>query len=127
MAQDSWNDQRIETVIANLLRAGVMLAAGLVLAGAAIFLVHHGGERLDRHAFHGEPPDLRSVGGVLRGVAALHGRDVIQLGLLVLIATPMARVAFAVFGFARQGDRMYAAIALLVLALLGFSLAVGHF
>ncbi len=126
MAQKSWSDERIEAIIANLLRGGVMLAAAIVLVGAAILLARHGAENLDRHVFLGEPSDLRSAGGVLRGAASLHGRSVIQLGLLLLIATPIARVAFAVFGFAREGDRMYVTIALIVLSLLAYSLGIGR-
>ncbi len=126
MAREAWTDQRMETIIANLLRAGVMTAAALVLAGGALFLARHGGEPVDRHVFRGEPADLRSLRGVLGGVAALHGRDIIQLGLLALIATPVARVAFAVYGFARERDRMYVTIALIVLAVLLVSLTVGR-
>jgi len=125
MGRDSWSDQRMETVIANLLRAGVSLAAALVLAGGAVFLAGHGGEMLDRHAFRGEPADLRSLRGVFEGVAALRGPAIIQLGLLVLIATPIARVAFAAYGFGRQGDRLYVAVALIVLAVLLYSLTIG--
>lgn len=126
MARDSWSDQRMENIIANLLRAGVMFAATLVVAGAVVFLARHGGETVDRHIFRGEPADLRSLRGVLGGVVALRGRDIIQLGLLALIATPIARVAFAVFGFAREGDRMYVVIATIVLTVLLYSLTVGR-
>jgi uncharacterized membrane protein len=48
----------------------------------------------------------------------LHGRGIIQLGLLLLIATPIARVAFAAYGFARQRDWMYVGIAAFVLSVL---------
>lgn len=116
----------MENIIANLLRAGVMFAATLVVAGAVVFLARHGGETVDRHIFRGEPADLRSLRGVLGGVVALRGRDIIQLGLLALIATPIARVAFAVFGFAREGDRMYVVIATIVLTVLLYSLTVGR-
>jgi len=126
MNRKTWDDKRLQLLIANLLRAGVLLAAGIVLAGGLVFLARHGSEPFDRRAFQGEPPDLRSVGGVLRGVAALHGRDIIQFGLLVLMATPIARVALAVFGFLRQGDRLYVGITLLVLGLLAYSLGVGR-
>ena len=54
-----------------------------------------------------------------------HGRGLIQLGLLLLIATPIARVVFSVAGFARQRDWLYVAITLIVLTLLGYSLLAG--
>jgi len=49
--RQSWSDKRIETAVAHLLRAGVMLAAALVLAGGALFLFRHGGEVLKRRTF----------------------------------------------------------------------------
>jgi uncharacterized membrane protein len=45
------------------------------------------------------------------------------LGILILIATPVARVAFSVFAFAEERDRMYVIVTLIVLALLLFSLS----
>jgi uncharacterized membrane protein len=50
----------------------------------------------------------------------------IQLGLLLLIATPVARVAFSVAAFAMQRDRLYVVVALIVLAVLMYSLTGGH-
>jgi len=50
----------------------------------------------------------------------------IQLGLLLLIATPVARVAFSVVAFAMQRDRLYVAVALIVLAVLMYSLMGGR-
>ncbi len=123
---EQWNDRRMEALIGNLLRAGVILSATLVAAGAILYLTRHGGERVDRGVFRGEPADLRSVGGILRYAFALSGRGIIQLGLLVLIATPVARVAFSVFAFLREGDRLYVGVTLVVLALLLYSLGVGR-
>jgi uncharacterized membrane protein len=57
---------------------------------------------------------------------AFRGRGLIQLGLLLLIATPLARVAFSVVAFALEGDRLYVVVALIVLAVLVCSLAGGH-
>jgi uncharacterized membrane protein len=81
---------------------------------------------VDRGVFRGEPADLRSAGGILRYAFGLSGRGIIQLGLLVLIATPVARVAFSVFAFLREGDRLYVGVTLVVLALLLYSLGVGR-
>jgi uncharacterized membrane protein len=125
MEKTPWTDRRMENIIGGLLRTGVALAAGVTLIGAAVFLFQHGGETLDRRAFFGEPSGLRSIGGILSGAAAFRGREIIQLGLLLLILTPVARVAFAVFGFARERDRMYVVMTLIVLSLLLYSLAAG--
>ena len=114
----------LEKRLANLLRAGVALAASVVLAGGFVYLSRHGHEVPAYHTFRGEPVDLRTMNGVLSDSMQLHGRGIIQLGLLLLIATPIARVAFAAYGFARQRDWMYVGIAALVLSLLLYGLLV---
>jgi uncharacterized membrane protein len=117
-----WNDHRIELILGNLLRSGVMLAASVVFAGACIYLIRHAHEPADYRVFHGEPWEFRSIRGVIKSVALGRGRGLIQLGLLLLIATPIARVAFSVVGFAMERDRMYVAFTLIVLAILLYSL-----
>jgi hypothetical protein len=75
--------------------------------------------------FQGEPADLRTPLGILAGALSLRGRGVIQLGLLILLPAPVARVAFSVFAFAMQRDLLYVIVTLVVLAVLVFSLAGG--
>lgn len=118
-------DERAERIIGNLLRAGVTIAAALSVAGGVLYLLAYGGQPVDYRAFHGEPPDLRSVTGIFARAAALDSRGLIQLGLLMLILTPVARVAFSVLAFALQRDRLYVAVTAIVLALLIFSLMGG--
>jgi uncharacterized membrane protein len=117
-----WNDRSVEEIIGNLLRVGVILAATIVSAGAAIYLIRHGLEPVNYRAFHGEPNDLRHLRGIIRQTLGLHGRGIIQLGLVFLIATPVARVAFSVFAFAAERDRMYVIFTLIVLSVLMYSL-----
>jgi len=119
----SWSDEKVETIMGNLLRAGVMLAAAVVLAGGLIYLLRHGAAQPGYHVFRGEPADLRSIRGIVAEAVTLRGRGIIQLGLLLLIATPIARVAFSVYAFARQGDRIYIVVTLIVLTLLLYGLA----
>lgn len=126
-AANRWTDQRVETIVANLLRAGVILAASVVAFGGALFLIRHGREIPHYGIFAGEPGDLRSLPGTLGGAASFDGRYIIQLGLLILIATPVARVAFSVVAFTLERDRLYVGITLVVLAVLVFSLAGGRF
>ena len=117
-----WTDRRVEGIIGNLLRAGVILSALVVLAGGTVYLIRHGHSAADYRVFRGEPTELRHIGGIVRDALALHGRGIIQFGLLLLIATPIARVAFSIFGFAAEKDRMYVAFTLLVLLILLYSL-----
>jgi len=113
---------RVQNAVGNLLRIGVLLSAAVVLAGGVLFLWHHGGSVPDYRVFRGEPLDLRSIAGILRDASG-SGRGLVQLGLLLLVATPVARVAFTAIAFAVERDRTYVLIALLVLALLLKSLA----
>ena len=69
---------------------------------------------------------LRSVTGIVRSALGGNSLGVIQLGLLLLIATPVARVALSLVGFVRQADRTYVLITTVVLAILLFSLAGGR-
>jgi uncharacterized membrane protein len=117
-----WTDQKVEDIVAILLRTGVLLSAAVVFCGAVIYLARHGHQAADYRMFRGEPTDLRSISGIIRDAADLSGRGIIQLGLLLLIATPVARVAFAVFGFAAERDRMYVVFTLIVLGVLLYSL-----
>jgi len=122
MTTTKWTDRRVETIVGNLLRIGVLLSAAIILAGGLVFLVRHGTEPANYRIFRGEPSDLRHVRGIVRTAAALRGRGIIQLGLLLLIATPIARVAFSLFGFAEENDRMYMAFTAIVLVILVYSL-----
>jgi uncharacterized membrane protein len=121
-----WTDQIVEQWIGNLLRAGVTLAAAVVLVGGGIYLARYGRATPQYHVFRGEPADLRAISGIVKKALAFHGRGLIQLGLLLLIATPVARVAFSVAAFAIQRDRLYVVVTLIVLAVLVYSLAGGH-
>lgn len=125
IASDHWTDQRLETIISNLLRGGVVLAAAVVTFGAVIYLSRHGHELPHYHTFAREPEDLRTVRGILRHAFTFHGRNLIQFGLLILIFTPVARVTFSIFAFALQRDRLYIVFTLIVLTVLLISLAGG--
>ena len=123
--QSGSGDQQMEAHIGNLLRTGVLVAAAVVLCGAIIYLVRHGGDKPDYHVFRGEPTDLCSLPGVLSDVVHLRGRGIIQLGFLLLIATPVLRVIACSLAFARQRDRLYVVVSLIVLAFLTYSLLFG--
>lgn len=117
-----WRDRRMEAILGNLLRTGVLLSAAIVLCGGCVYLSRHAHEPADYRIFRGEPSEFRTIPGVIQSVLNGRGRGLIQLGLLFLIATPIARVAFSIAGFAIEGDRLYVAFTLIVLAVLLYSL-----
>jgi uncharacterized membrane protein len=116
------DDRRLETTMGSLLRIGVLLAAGLVTIGALIYLAQHYADPVHFRSFKLESSDLRTVAGIVRLSAHLDSSGLIQLGLLLLIATPVARVLFAVIGFAMERDRLYVVVSAIVLAVLVASL-----
>ncbi len=115
-------DERFEIWIATLLRAGVLAAAAIVLAGGVGLLLHHGREVPGYHEFHGEPMQYKSARLIATGALEGDWSAVIQLGLLVLIATPVARVAMSVMAFWLEKDWIYVGITILVLGILLYSL-----
>jgi len=115
-------DRDLDVVLAMALRGGVLLAAAIVVVGAAIYLARHGMSLPDYRKFRGEPSDLRSPASIWATARTFTGRGVMQFGLLVLISTPIMRVLLSVIGFVRERDWMYVVITLIVFSLLCYSL-----
>jgi uncharacterized membrane protein len=118
-------DRDIERMVSVLLRVGVTVAGAVVLAGGIFYLLHHGGEPADHGTFRSQPAIDRIVTEIFAGALALRARSIIQLGVLVLIATPILRVALALVGFALERDRTYTIVTLVVLGVLLGSLIAG--
>jgi uncharacterized membrane protein len=115
-------DQQFEIFLGKLLRTGVVIAALIVLAGGVWFLSEAHGARREYATFRGVPAELSSLDGIFHGAVGGQALAVIQLGILVLIATPVARVLFSMLGFALEKDWMYVGVTAMVLALLLYSL-----
>jgi uncharacterized membrane protein len=119
----------IEAVISMILRLGVVLSIAIIAVGLTLTFVHHHEYFRSRPAL-GSLIDARtsytaSVSSVLHGTRELRGQSIVMLGLLVLIATPVLRVAVSVVLFAVERDMLYVAITAVVLALLLFSFLIG--
>jgi uncharacterized membrane protein len=112
-------------IISVLLRSGVLISALVVLGGGILYLIRYGAALPQYGVFRGEPGDLRSVFGIVKDVLSFKSRGMIQFGLLLLVATPVARVAFSIFAFALQRDRTYVIVTLIVLGVLLYSLTGG--
>lgn len=106
----------------NLLRTGVVAAAIIVLFGAVLYLMKYGFTIPEYSVFKGEPAALTSITGIIKEAFSFNSRGIMQLGLLVLIATPVARVVFAIIGFAIEKDYTYVIISVVVLGILLFGL-----
>jgi uncharacterized membrane protein len=123
LSRGEWTDQKTEEFVGQLLRWGVTSAAVIVLAGAAVYLVRHGLEPANYRVFAGEPSDLREWRGIVHEAFRGRGRGIMQLGLLVLLLTPVARVVFAGFAFAMERDWLYVAVSVFVFLVLLYSMA----
>jgi len=121
-----WSDHAVDQFIGRVLQVGVMLSAAVVIVGAVMLLAVDAGEPADFAVFMGQPDELRSVQGILGGVLDLNPRAILQLGLVLLVATPVARVALTFVAFVIQRDRLYTAMTGVVLALLLYGLIWGR-
>ncbi len=113
-----FDDARMESMMGRLLQFGVLLASLVVLVGGVLYLRQHNGHPMNYRKFVSEPAAFRGTGSLLHDLAAGDPAAIIQLGVLLLIATPIARVAFAAVAFALERDRLYLAISVVILAVL---------
>lgn len=118
-------DKDIEIIIGNLLRAGVIISSIIIMIGAIIYLLQSGHEHPDYRKFEGMNNTFYSLSYVFNGVAHFSGEHIIQLGVLILIATPVARIVFSIIGFIRENDSLYIVITCLVLFIILGSIFLG--
>jgi uncharacterized membrane protein len=119
----------INTAIAAVLRVGVILSIAIMLAGITVTFVHHPEYFSSRPSLgaltststHFPNTLIDVISGVRRGM----GQDIVMAGLLVLIATPVARVALSLVVFVKVRDRLYTTITSVVLLILLISFAIG--
>ncbi len=115
-------DRQAEQLVGRILQIGVLLSALVVSAGGVLYLAKHAGEPAGHHEFRREPERLRNPVEVVQEAVELHPRAVMQLGVLLLILTPVVRVAFTVLVFLAQRDVKFVAVTVFVLAVLLLSL-----
>jgi uncharacterized membrane protein len=120
---------RAERLISTVLRVGVLASLTTILLGTVIAFAHHPEYVTSpRELLHlSRPSDTfpHTLRAVLTGLAGLRGQAIVVLGLLMLIATPVVRVAVSILLFLEEGDLIYVAITSTVLALLVLSFIVG--
>lgn len=113
-----WSDHEVDQVIGRLLQLGVLVSTVVVLIGAVLLLLKQGSAPVDFTHFAGAAPALRSVSGTIRLALAGDPFAIIQAGLVLLIATPIARVALTLVAFVVQRDRLYVGLTAVVLIIL---------
>jgi uncharacterized membrane protein len=119
-------DHDLDLSVAAMLRFGVTLAALVVLTGGVLLLAGHSSAPVpDYQHFHPATPTLSTLRGIFRSAFHLNPPALIQAGLVLLIATPVARVILCIIGFARQRDRLYLTVSSLVLVILAYALTRG--
>jgi uncharacterized membrane protein len=115
-------DARLQVVIGYTLRVGVITAAALLLAGGIFFLIENRATTLHYRTFHAASRHSDNLAGMVQNIRDLRSEGIIQLGLLVLIATPILRVIFSLIAFALERDLVYVLVTGIVLAVLLYSL-----
>lgn len=112
------SDRDVASLVGRLLRTGVITASVIAFIGGVIYLAVHGAEQPRYTIFNGAPANLRHLRGILDGVLSLNGPAVIQLGVVVLLATPILRIFLSAIAFAMEKDYLYVVITLIVLAVI---------
>jgi uncharacterized membrane protein len=120
---------RVELAISNLLRIGVAASVAVIILGTVISFVHHPGylqSAVDLPALTAPGKAVpNTLHDTIEGIGQLHGQAIVTLGLLMLIATPVLRVAVSIIAFMVQKDRVFMVITAVVLGLLLLSFVLG--
>lgn len=119
-------DQDIEQFIGMQLRYGVVIASVIVFIGGLLYLYQSGEMHMPPyHKFLGEQNGFTSLGEIFTGLHNLEAKGIIQFGVVVLIATPILRIAFSLVGFVLEKDKLYICITLIVLSVMMVSIFGG--
>lgn len=110
--------REVELFVSRSLRFGVMLSAGVILIGLLLFLSSGEGG----YPEHSYPTGFTAM---MNGALQLKPFAVILIGLLLLILTPVLRVAVSVLIFIKEKDWLYVGISAVVFLILLFSLVFG--
>ncbi len=128
---DFWQERDMELFLGKFLRFGVMLSCAITLIGGVLYLYQQGGILPDytptpeNLPFKGVEQNLRSFSSIIQGILELNGASIIQFGVIVLIATPVIRVAISAVAFLIEKDYMYVVITLIVLAIIIANMLLG--
>lgn len=126
MSVSKSKDKDLQVTLGNLLRIGVLMSALMVLVGGIIFIAGHANDPRPQYlSFEGESSELLHFKDILNGMAHFNGAAIIQFGVILLIATPIARIVISAIGFALEKDYLYVVIASVVLLIILVSMFSG--
>lgn len=113
------NDRGIEIFIGKFLRWGVLTSCAVAILGGVLYLVNHGMEVMpDYSVFHGEDAGYTSLPGIIKGLGTGSAKEVIQAGVIILLATPILRIFLSLISFILEKDRLYVFITAIVLCVI---------
>lgn len=114
----------LETLVGNTLRYGVWISFTLSAIGLILLLTLHPESRFAPDTLPLEPEKF-SFAVMLNGLSHFKPAAVVMLGSLVLLLTPLLRVIFALFGYWKNGNKLYTWITLTVLVIIWISVLIG--
>ena len=112
----------VEALLSRLLTLGVLTSAAISIFGAVLYLREYHRAVVNLRVYEPQGVAFTSPAEIIHGAAQLEPLAVMQLGVLLLILTPVARVAFSLALFVIKRDWLYVVITLIVLAALAFGL-----
>ncbi len=122
--------RKVEIIISTVLRVGVVTSLLVVVVGLVVSFVKHPAYRTSSAirvaVVHGANPYPHTLGGIIVGLQHGDGTAIITFGLLLLLLTPIMRVAVSIFTFVYQRDRTFVVITSTVLAVLVTSFLLGR-
>ncbi|RKO69034.1 DUF1634 domain-containing protein [Sphingobacterium puteale] len=125
-SKNYWGDKDISLLVGQILRIGVILASSILAIGGIWYLVVHGQDSVPNYRdFIGEGKSNTTIHGIIIGVFNKNIPQIIQLGVLLLICTPIVRVIGSLFGFIIEKDKLYIIITLVVLTVIVGSILSG--
>ncbi len=120
-----FKDVDIQILLGKVLRTGTTLSISIVLLGGMIFLFRHGNSIINYSKFTGIPDFVHYIKQLIPAAFNFKGQAIIQLGIILLIGTPILRVLFSAIGFALERDYLYVFISLLVFSIIIASMLTG--
>jgi uncharacterized membrane protein len=109
------HNSRLQAVVVGLLLTGLVVAVALMVAGAVLAAAGH-----DVTVVRETP-----INDIPRALAALEPAGFFNLGILVLLASPVARVVALLVAYARHKRWLFCGLSLVVLTILAFSAFLG--